>query len=197
MGLNRLTCKPLAGAPTAQIVHLMVHQEHLMKHLRLLRGPLGTDDGHFVPMKPRFLDKFSREFGNKSVLYETISMRYSNKSALYETISMRYGRCIGAQNGAAEIGDDTAEIGDDAAEIGGDAGLVGLLVHIGAPKNSVGAPTNYLQDNRLWSLRCTWCTIFSVSLICVRAREAFQKLRKTRCEGVLATVGGSARHGYC
>ena len=60
-----------------------------MEHLRQLMGHLGTVKGLFVAMKPRFLDKFSREFGHKSALYENNSLTYSNKSALYEIISMR------------------------------------------------------------------------------------------------------------
>ena len=68
----------------------MVHQEHLMVHLRLLRVRLGTVDGLLVPMKSWFLDKFSREFDNNSALYGIISMSYFNKSALYGIISMTY-----------------------------------------------------------------------------------------------------------
>ena len=89
MGLSRLTCKSLVGAPTAQIEHQMVHQEQLIVHLRQLKVHLSTAEGLLAPMKPRFLGKFSREFDNKSALYEIISMSYSNKSALYEIISMR------------------------------------------------------------------------------------------------------------
>ena len=63
------TRKSLAGAPTALF-------EHQMVHLRQMGG--------------FFSGKFSREYDNKSALYENISMRYSNKSALYEIISMRY-----------------------------------------------------------------------------------------------------------
>jgi len=74
-GLNKLTCKSLAGAPTAQIEHQMVHQEQLIVHLRQLKVHLSTAEGLLAPVKPRFLGKFSREFDNKSALYEIISMR--------------------------------------------------------------------------------------------------------------------------
>ncbi len=89
MGFNMLTCMSLVGAPSGQIEHLMAHQELLMVHLRQLKVLQNTADGRSVSMKQRFLDKFSREFGNKSVLYEIISMSYYHKSALYEIISMR------------------------------------------------------------------------------------------------------------
>ena len=80
---NRLICKSLAGAPTVQIEHLMVHQRLLMVHQ-------GSAEGLLAQMKPRFLDKFSREFDNKSALYGIISMTYWNKSMSYWNKSMSY-----------------------------------------------------------------------------------------------------------
>ena len=77
MGFNKLTCKSLSGAPTAQFEHLMGHLRTLMVHLGTAAGLQETINGHFS-------DKFSREFGNNSALYEIISMRYCHNSALYE-----------------------------------------------------------------------------------------------------------------
>ena len=77
MGFNKLTCKSLSGAPTAQFEHLMGHLRTLMVHLGTAAGRQETINGHFS-------DKFSREFGNNSALYEIISMRYCHNSALYE-----------------------------------------------------------------------------------------------------------------
>jgi len=125
MGFNKLTCKSLSGAPTAQFEHLMGHLRTLMVHLGTAAGLQETINGHFS-------DKFSREFGNNSALYEIISMRYCHNSALYEIISMRYCHNSALYENKAPSGAE-----------------VGRLVLVGAPKKSVGAPDNELQVNLL------------------------------------------------
>ena len=61
--ISGLTCKWLVGAPTYFFVHLQPPMGEINVHL-------GTANGLLITMKPRFLDKFSRELEHKAALYE-------------------------------------------------------------------------------------------------------------------------------
>jgi hypothetical protein len=119
-----------------------------MVHLGTAGRLLATINGHFFV-------KFSREFANKSALYENNSLSYCNKSALYGNKSLSY--CS-----------KSALYGNNSLSYCNKSALFGINLFSGAPlvRQKEGWSTcQCVGAQALIRERCTWCSVICYYLI--------------------------------
>ena len=119
-----------------------------MVHLGTAGRLLATINGHFFV-------KFSREFANKSALYENNSLSYCNKSALYGNKSLSYcSKSALYENNSLSYCNKSA--------------LFGINLFSGAPlvRQKEGWSTcQCVGAQALIRERCTWCSVICYHLI--------------------------------